>query len=182
MRSKFLAMSLLSVFLISVLMTQASAAEVTNTKIGVVDIQRVVNASKVAKDVQVQLDQKRKSVQTQMAQQEKDLRALEQVLKTQRNSMSAEVFAKKQDDFKANLRAAQKNFAKNRLAWEKASDKSFKTIRNEAAKVIGDIASEQGYAMVVAKDSVVLAEKSLDLTELALRNLDKKMTKLVVQW
>ena len=55
-------------------------------------------------------------------------------------------------------------------------------LKKSAAQVVSDIAKERKLSMIFLKDSVVIAEKSLDITAEALKRLDAKITKIPVTW
>ena len=157
-------------------------AAAQNFPIAVVDMNKVMQVSEAAKDARDQLEAKRKSYQDQIATQESALRSTEQELAKQKASMSEADFNKKREEFESKIVEAQKLVQEHKKSLDTGFNNSLATLQGEVATIVGDIAKERKFLMVMSNDGVVLAERSLDITDEVLTRLNKKIKKLPVDW
>ena len=93
----------------------------------------------------------------------------------ERTSLEQEEFAKKAKGFEAKLFETRELVQKRKRALEKALSKSLAKLRNEIAKIVGDIANERDYQAVFIKQQVIIvASKSIDITDEVMEKLNKK--------
>jgi len=185
MLKKILKACLLSVALFSMLIFTApsvSLAQDAFPKMAVVDMNGILQHAKAGKTIQSQLEKKRASYQKQIKKQETALRSAEKVLLKEKGTLSASDFAKKRKIFEKKVLSAQKMVHEHKRTLEYGVSVALNVLKKSAAQVVADIAKERKLSMVFLKDSVVIAEKSLDITAESLKRLDAKITKIPVTW
>lgn len=159
-----------------------AAAAASTFPIAVVDMNKVLQVSDAAKNARDQLEAKRKEYQDQISAKESALRSTEQELIKQKPSMSEADFNKKREEFEGKVVEAQKLVQEHKKSLDVGFNNSLSTLQNEVAAIVGDIAKERKFLMVMSNDGVVLAERSLDITDEVLTRLNKKIKKLPVDW
>lgn len=175
----------LGIALVMTLQVRAEDAPAVATQafpIAVVDMNKVLQVSEAAKNARDQLEAKRKEYQDQISTQENALRSTEQELAKEKASMSEADFNKKRQAFEAKIVEAQKLVQEHKKSLDVGFNNSLATLQNEVAAIVGDISKERKFLMVMSNDGVVLAERSLDITEEVLTRLNKKIKKLPVDW
>src|SRR5690349_3784260 len=80
--------------------------------IAVIDIQQILRDSSAAKSVRAQVDKQKDAYQAQIAQQENALRDVDKKLAEQRATLSADDFAKKQDQLRQQMDQLRQNSEK----------------------------------------------------------------------
>ncbi len=150
--------------------------------IAVVDMTRIMQVSEAAKNIQSQLETKRKEYQEKIAVQENTLRSAEQELIKQKSSLSEEEFGKKRTEFEGKIVVAQKQVQEHKRSLEFGFNGGVGKIQNEVASIVGDIAKERKFMMVLSNDAVVLAERSLDITDEVIKKLNDKLKKVPLDW
>lgn len=150
--------------------------------IGVVDMGRVLATSEASKDIRSQSEAKIKSIEASLKEQEKKLRAEEESLIKQKATLKPEEFKAKAEDFRKKLIEAQKSALENRNMIEKSVDAAVKNLEKQAGEIVAQEANKHGFAIVLSREGIVLAEKSLDITDEVLKQLNAKVTKVPVKW
>lgn len=136
-----------------------------DTKVAVVDVQRIMVESKAAQSIQKQLDQQKESFQSEFSKQERDLQTAQQSLVKAKATLSAEEFGKKQDDFERKVAEARKEVQKRRQNLEKGAEEATNTLRFELTKVVADMADKNKFDLVLTRQNVILAQKDMDITD-----------------
>ncbi len=160
--------------LFGLLWTPVASAE--PLKVGVVDVEKILNISKAGKSIQRQLNERRETYQKEFSQLEKDLNASEKKLLKQKQTLSAGAFSKKREEFQKKLLETRKLFQKRRNSLDKGLGVAMATLRKNIIQATAEIADENGYNMILTRDSVVIVEKSMEITKSVLARLDKKVT------
>jgi Skp family chaperone for outer membrane proteins len=142
-------------------------------KILVVDIPNVLSRSKAAQDIQKQLEEQRRSYQSQIASQEEKLRSAQVELDRQRGVLSADAFEKKQKEFRDQIASVQKGVQEKKGTLEGVFNQSMGELRKAVVTVVAEIAKERKATLVLANQQVVLVEKTLDITDEVLEKLNK---------
>jgi len=142
-------------------------------KILVVDIPNVLSRSKAAQDIQKQLEEQRRSYQSQIASQEEKLRSAQVELDRQRGVLSADAFEKKQQEFRDQIASVQKGVQEKKGTLEGVFNQSMGELRKAVVTVVAEIAKERKATLVLANQQVVLVEKTLDITDEVLEKLNK---------
>ena len=154
------------------------AAHAEQSKIAVVDVEKILNISKAGKSIQQQLRERREGHQKEFSKLEKDLNASEKKLLKEKPDLSAEAFAAKRKEFQTQLLETRKLFQKRRNSLDKGLGTAMSTLRKNIIQVTAEVADEGGYNMILTRDSVVIVEKSMEITKQVLERLDSKVSSI----
>jgi outer membrane protein len=157
------------------------SAEAAPPTIALVDVQRILNESKASQSLQKQIQAKRESFQKELADKEKKLKDTEKSLISDKEKLSAEEFAKKRKAYEESIAEARKLFQQRRNSLEQGVGKGMEELKRNIAEAAAKVADEKKYDIVLTRDSVLLAEKSLDITADVLKNLDAKLPDLKLE-
>ena len=160
----------------------AAAAPAVQQTFGVVDMNKVMQTTDVAKDVFSQLESKRKEYQTNIAKEEGALRSAEQEILKQKDSLSKDDFDKKRKEFEDKVISGQKLVQERKQILDHAFNSSMGKLRAEAAKIVADIAKEKSYSAVFTQDAVMISTPSLDMTDEVIARMNKSVKKMSVDW
>ena len=84
-------------------------------------------------------------------------------------------------EFEKKILETRKLVQERQISLEKAANKSLQTLRGEIFKIVADIAEEDGFTLVMSRQNVVLAEKSIDITERVMKRLNKSVKKIELE-
>ena len=159
----------------------AALAQDARSPIAVVDVQGALRNSDAAKEVQAKINERRQAYQRQVTEEEKALRASEQELQQQRSTLAPEVYQQRLRAFRDRVTDVQKSVQERRRALDQAFTNAMNKVRDVLVSVIAEIADERGAQVVLFKDHIVIAEKSLDFSDEALRRLNERLPSVAVE-
>lgn len=145
------------------------------SKIAVVDIEKLLNESKAGQSIAQQIKAKQEAFQKEFSAKEKELIDAQKKLVDDKKSLSAEDFSKKRKEFEEKLIETRKQFQKRRTDLDRALSSALMELRKNVVETTAAVADKQGYDVVVTRDSVVIADKSLDVTNQVLTDLNAKI-------
>ncbi len=171
-------MRILTILVLCLLALNVSDVNAQGIKIAVVDVEQLLSSSKAGNSIQSQLTSRRESFQKEFKSRETNLMNAEKTLVEQKQSMSAEDFAAKRKDFEKQLYETRSLFQKRRNSLDKGLGNALDQLRKSIIQVTAEISEEQGFQVVLTRDSVVIVEKEMDITQAVLARLDKRMASI----
>lgn len=151
------------------------------TMIAVVDVQGTLRNSDAAREIQSRINERRQAYQRQVTEEEKALRASEQDLQQQRATLAPEDYQQRLRAFRNRVTDVQKSVQERRRALDQAFTMAMNQVRDELVAVIAEIANKRGAQVVLFKEHIVIAEKSLDISDEALRRLNERLPSVAVE-
>lgn len=150
-------------------------AQAADSDIAVVDIDKLLNESKAGKSIAQQVQAKQGQYQKEFSEKEKALVDAQKKLVEDRKTLSAEDFAARRKTFEENLIETRKLFQKRRTDLDRALGEALAQLRKHVIEITAAVAEKDGYDAVLTRDSVVIVEKKLDITDQVLKDLDAKV-------
>ena len=149
-----------------------------SVKIAVIDMQKILNESFAYQGVVEQFENIRRKHRNKMTKLEDEIRDSENNLFKQKNIISKESYAEKVQELSKRINEikAQKNNDVKRfeVSFEKATNK----IQKALIDVLSSIASNMNLDLVMAKSQVLLVGNNIDLTDIAVKELNKVLPKV----
>lgn len=155
-----------------------TSSQAESVKIAVVDVDKILSESSAGTSIQKQLKTRRESFQKEFSAREDNLMASQKLLMSQKNDLGAEDFAKKRQDFEKQLLETKSLFQKRRNALDKGLGNALSELRKSIIQVTAEVADDKGYQIVVTRDSVVIVEKEMDITDVVLSKLNAKVSNI----
>lgn len=159
----------------------AQAQAESGMKVATVDVQQLISESKAGKSVQKQLVAEREAIQAEATSIEQTLQAEQKKLMEERAKLSPEDFSKKQVDFEKNLLEARSKLQNRGRALDKSANDTFNELRKQITDIVYTMATDQKIDLVLTRQNVVAAAKSIDITAEVMKALDKKVPDLKVK-
>lgn len=182
MRYLFTIMLFLTSFVGTSLAQDSSAKSVLSTNdIAIVDVVILLKQSKAAQLIDSQIQAKRAEFKNEITAKEKELRVLEEELIAQKDNKDSESFIEKRKSFERKVRELQASAQKKRFALDKAANGALGQLQNEITKIVGEMAKDNGYKLVLTRDEVVVVTSDIDITAEVMVVLDQKLTKIEVK-
>lgn len=172
-----MAVAVLALFMLVQPVSAVMAADAAKApSIAIVDVQMLLNESTAAKNIQKQLQEKRESLQKEFTQYEEKLRTEEKTLADEKGKLDEAAFKTKRDAFEKKLLETQGLVQKKKRDLEQAVLDSTEVLRDAILKIVAGISEDKKYDVVMTRQNVVLADKSLDITEDVLKKLNATLT------
>lgn len=195
MKKLFLLIACFPVLLASNAFAQDDTTPVAEApKIAIVDVRVLMSESKAAKNIQTQVQSHREKFIDELKATEKSLiedkTALDKQLQEEQEAkaegkesdFSPEEFMKKAADFEKDLMKSKNDANVRRRDLEVAAGKATQKLRNNIIETVEEIADKEGYTLVLSSQSVVIGTKEFNITDQVMDALNKKVTKIKVDF
>jgi Skp family chaperone for outer membrane proteins len=148
--------------------------------VAVVDFRNVLSKSDAALSIRKTVDARREVFREKFAQIEKQLRKEQQALAKQRLIITADAFGQRARELKNRARQAQIEARASNQQLKRAFDTAMDVVRKELVRVVAELAEETGAGIVLFRSSIVIAVKKLEISQEALKRMNKKVSKVEV--
>ena len=168
----------LAVAAVPALAQTAAAPASGGAKIGVIEVQRIVQESAIGKESLARVQKLQQAKQEDLTKRQKELRDLETKIQDQGKALSEDAMEKLQKEYQAKaveLKRFQDDASKE---LEEAQRKELGDLEKRIMPVINDVAKEQGYQLVFNKFNSGLLfadDKSVDLTEAVITKFNSQI-------
>lgn len=146
------------------------------SKIGIVDMQKAVQATAAGKKARESLDAEFKKRKESLDKKKGDIDKMGGDLEKKRSVLSEEVFNKKQMELQEEMMKFQKVVAENQMEIQKKEKELVEPILEKMRKAIAKVAQEKGYSIILEKQgqSVLFALNDTDLTDEVIKTFEKE--------
>lgn len=176
-RLRLIVISIMTVAMLMLANQAAIAQETTSAppmKIGVVDINSVMGQSTAMIKIRAVIDEENQKFQKTIEAEQIELRAAEEDLNNKRSVLDEEEFNRRLKAFENRVIVLQQKVQRQRQGFDVALKEANDQIRQLLLKIISEIATEEGYALVMQKQNVVLFETEIDMSPEALSRLNER--------
>lgn len=149
--------------------------------VAVLDVDYLMQESNAAKMLQQKRNKAREELLAQLSVKETALREQGQAIYESRQSAPEEEFIKNSRAYEAELLEMRKLTQEHKRKFEEAAAKSLAALRDFMTGIAEDIAKERGDALVISKRYVIVGEKSLDITQETLTQMNAADIKIPFQ-
>lgn len=176
-------MKLLSSLILALsLAATPSLAQEAKKTIAIINDQMIMRESAAGKSMIEQITAKQKAFEADISKKEEQLQKENQELSKQQAVLSKEKFAEKAKAFRAKGTEMQKDLNEKKMQITRGNQKAVADIQKAAGEIIGEIAKEKGYILVLPTGAVIYFDEAMDITREVITRLDKKLPKLTVNF
>lgn len=158
----------------------SAVAPMATPVIAIVDVQRILQESLAAQSVRNQLEAQRSRFQSQISEEEKNLRAMEDELKQNHDKMAADSFGAREQKLREKFTTVERDVQARRRALDQAFNDSMGIVRTNLLEVVQTIAKERTANLVLLKQQVLWHDATLDITDDVLTRLNTRLPKVEV--
>ena len=144
-------------------------------RILMVDLRRVMGASKVGQDIQRQVQQLKDQASAELNGEAKALKGDETELQQQSAILAADVKARKIKDFQGKYTSFQKKVQDRSKLIQGGVMAAQQQVEQALGPILQGLMKERGATILVDRTAVLLAPNALDVTQLVIQRLDMKM-------
>ncbi|MEW6571727.1 MAG: OmpH family outer membrane protein [Nitrospirota bacterium] len=163
--------------LICLLVFPAFSVAADPAKIGVIDIQKVLNESEAGKKAKSDLETLIKSKQTVIDEKGKAIEKLKSELEKQASVLSAEARKNKEEELEKLVREYQRLVQDSQAEVKKREGELTDAILKEVHDLVGQIGEQENYSLVMERGLILYSEKTLDITNIVLKKYDESKAK-----
>jgi len=157
-----------------ILPAYAQAAE--DTKIGIIDLQKVLNECEAGKKAKTDLESLIKSKESVIEEKSREIEKLKIELQKQASALSAEAKKSKEDELEKLLRDYQRTLQDSQAEVKKKEGELTEAIIKGVHDIVNRIGKEGGYTIIIEKSLVLYTNQDLDITDSVIKeyNISKK--------
>jgi len=152
----------------------------TAFQIAILDMKVLLQRSSAIESIQKQINEYRSGFQSEIQNEEDQLRKARQELSKQRNILSPESYAEESQKFESRVAEVQRMVQQRRQELNQSRNIAMSQFDGTLNKVIQTIASERGILLVLRKDQIYIAANSLDVTEEVIKRLNETLSAITV--
>jgi outer membrane protein len=146
-------------------------------KIGVVDLQKILETSNSGKAAQNELKVQRDKMQADMKQRGNEIQEIENRMQREAMVMSKETREEKEREHRIKVSDFQALQRKYQSDLQEVERKLMGKLQNEITSLVTDIAKKDGYLLVISNIGVIYSLPSTDITERLIQELNAKSGK-----
>ena len=146
-------------------------------KIGVVDLQKILETSNFGKAAQNELKAQRDKMQADMKQRGSEIQEIESRMQREAMVMSKETREEKEREHRIKVSDFQALQRKYQSDLQEVERKLMGRLQTEITSLVSDIAKKDGYLLVISNIGVIYSLPSTDLTERLIQELNAKSGK-----
>jgi outer membrane protein len=157
---------------------QTTSATMPGGKIGVIEVQKIVQESAIGKESLARVQKVQQAKQEDLQKRQKELRDMEQKIQDQGKSLSEDAMEKLQKDYQAKALDLKRFQDDAQRELEESQRKELGELEKRIMPVINEVAREQGYALVFNKFNSGLLfadDKTVDLTEAVITKFNSQI-------
>jgi outer membrane protein len=159
-----------------------TASQAAADTLAVINYQQILHDSSAGKSAKDQLEAKQKVFQNEMSKKEDELNKEQEKLFQQRAVLSQEAFEKKAKEFRLKTNAAQKEVQEKKGALDNALFSATNEIQKTVIDIVGKMAKERNYTLVVPTSQLLYADPKLDITADVLKQLNATMPSITLSF
>lgn len=159
-----------------VLALALSISAFAQTKVGIINIQKVITSVSEGKKVMSTLEKSFKSKQKQLKAEEEKIKKQQEAYQKQTMLLSGEAKAKKEQEIRAAIADLQKKTMEYQKEIQKEENGLKKPILDNLKPIIDNVSSAQGVDLTfeISSSPIVYAKNQIDITDLVIKEYDKK--------
>ena len=146
-------------------------------KIGVVDLQKILETSNSGKAAQNELKAQRDKMQADMKQRGNEIQEIESRMQREAMVMSKETREEKEREHRIKVSDFQALQRKYQGDLQEIERKLMGRLQTEITSLVSDIAKKDGYLLVISNIGVIYSLPSTDITERLIQELNAKSGK-----
>ncbi len=169
---------LFSLFALGGFHVMAGPVNAAETKIGVMNVQKVLTSSVAGKAAKVKFDAKMKELQDKFKVEEDELVAMQKDIEKKSSAWSEETKQEKVREFQKRRRELQAKSEDARFELKTLQDKELAPILRALEQVVDVYGPANGYTVILdAKNQVIYFDQSIDISDKLIVELDAAMAK-----
>jgi outer membrane protein len=163
--------SVLAVGILSFFFLTGASSPTHVVKIGMIDLQKILELSEAGKAAQMEINIKGKQMETDLNDKVTDIEAIEKEIKLESLVMNQKVWEEKQRNKRIKIGDLKDLRQKYLNDFKALESRITRRIQNEVVALLEDIGKKGGYAMIIEKRAggIVYAPSSMDITDSVIR-------------
>lgn len=146
-------------------------------KIGVVDLQRVMETSDPGKSAQAQIKQQKDKMETDLKDKGTEIEQIRQRLEREAMVMSKESREEKEREARIKLNDFKTLQKKYRNKLQQLEKRLVSQLRDDTIALVDEIGKKGGYLLIISRVGVLYSPNTIDITDQLIKRLNERYAK-----
>lgn len=178
---KMIARGLTCLAVLGLFLSAGTASGADPVKIGVVDLQKVLEASNAGKAAQNELKVQRDNMQADLKQRGTEIQEIESRMKRESMVMSKEAREEKEREHRIKVSDFQALQRKYQADLQDVERKLFGQLQKEITGLVAEMAKKDGFTLIISNIGVIYSQPAIDLTDRLIQELNARPAKKPAQ-
>lgn len=178
---KMVARGLTCLAVLGLLLAAGTASGADPVKIGVVDLQKVLEASNAGKAAQNELKVQRDKMQADLKQRGTEIQEIESRMKRESMVMSKEAREEKEREHRIKVSDFQALQRKYQADLQDVERKLMGQLQKEISGLVAEMAKKDGFTLIISNIGVIYSQPAIDLTDRLIQELNARPAKKPAQ-
>jgi outer membrane protein len=153
----------------------AFAADVA--KIGVIDLQKILEASAAGKSIQAELKKEKDKMEANLKKKGAEIENIRKRLERESMVMGKEKREEKERESRIKINDFKSLQKKYRSDLQKLEGKLMQQLSDDINAIVNEMGKKEGYLLIINKLGVIYSPNSIDVTDKVIGKLNTKFTK-----
>jgi outer membrane protein len=162
-------------FIFVCIINAASAADVA--KIGVIDLQKILETSNAGKSIQTDLKKEKEKMESDLKQKGAEIEKIRKRLEREAMVMSKEMREEKEREQRIKINDFKILQKRYRTELQKYEVKLMSQLKTDVNAVVQEMGRKDGYLLIINKFGVLYSPNSIDLTDKLIQKLNASTSK-----
>ena len=153
-------------------------AEYPNTSVGIIDLNKILSEAKAATDAAEQIEKIAGQIQEEINESDEKILNEQNKLIESQSIMAPEAFEVKRIEYEKKVQNYNISRQEKLISIDMLVSESRNNVLNALKPILEDISNAKGITVLLEKNSVLLNADNMDITDEALKRLDKDLPKL----
>lgn len=150
--------------------------------VAIVDTNKILESASAVKDIRSQVDKKAEAFKADSMKKETYFKEKYESLEKQKSVLSKDAFEKKSEELAKEFAEAQKKVQEHRNTLDRGYGEAIEKFNDTFLSVVKDVSKKNGHTVVLHKMQTIYSENTLDITDTVLAGVNKKMSKIKVNF
>jgi len=146
-------------------------------KIGVIDLQKILETSNSGKSIQAELKKQKEQMESDLKQRGAEIEKISKRLERESMVMSKEMRDEKEREQRIKINDFKSLQKKYRSDLQKLEVEMMNQLQQDIKELVDGIGKKEGYLLIINKYSVLYSPGSIDITEDLIKKLNAKTAK-----
>ena len=146
-------------------------------KIGVIDLQKILETSGAGKSIQAELKKQKEQMESDLKQKGAEIENINKRLERESMVMSKEMREEKEREQRIKINDFKSLQKKYRSDLQKLEVEMMNQLQQDIKELVDGIGKKEGYLLIINKYSVLYSPGSIDITEDLIKKLNAKTAK-----
>ena len=165
---------------ITFLLVNLSFAEFPNSTVGVIDLNYILSESKSAKDAAKQIEEIAIKIEEEIAKSDQEMIIEQNELIESQSIMAPNAFEEKRIEYEKKVQNYNVSRQNKLLSIDRLLAESRNSVLDALRPILEEISNEKGITILLEKNSVLLNAEGMDITDQAIKMLNKELPKIEV--